>query len=64
MEDNPAALRIMRIRGLLVGLNAVGLADRICDVFDVGHDDLALLLEIEEVLKELNPPPSKDQDNG
>lgn len=54
----------MRIRELLAGLNSVGLADRICDVFDVGHDDLALLLEIEEVLKELNPPPSKDQDNG
>lgn len=54
----------MHIRGLLVGLNAVGLADRICEVFDVGHDDLALLLEIEELLKELNPPPKTKDNNG
>lgn len=64
MEGNPAALRIMRIRGLLVGLNALGLADRICDVFGVDHDDMTLLLDIEEVLKELNPTQTKDESHG
>lgn len=57
------ALRLLEIRGLLVSLHELHLAERICEEFGVDLDDLRLLAEIETLLKELNPPP-KGQDNG
>ena len=58
------ALRILEIRGLLNSLHELHLADRICDEFGVDLDDLRLLADLEVLLKELNPPPKKDADNG
>lgn len=53
----------MEIRGLLVTLHELHLAERICEEYGVGLDDLRMLADIEALLKELQPPP-KGQDNG
>jgi hypothetical protein len=60
----PQALRLLEIRSLLVGLHDLHLADRICDEYGVDAEDLMILAEIEELLKEHAPQPKPGETNG
>lgn len=57
---HPRDLRILEVRGLLVDLNELHLAERICEEYGVTAADLQILAHIERLLKELQPGP----DNG
>jgi hypothetical protein len=58
----PKALRLLKIRSLLVSLNDLHLADRICNECSVNLDDLEMLADIETMLKKIRPV--KGQENG
>lgn len=49
------ALRAIQIRGLLVRLAPLGLADRICKEYDVDRIDLERIAYIENELEALKP---------
>lgn len=51
----PPDLRILEIRGLLVDLNELHLAERICEEYGVTASDLHILAHVERLLRELNP---------
>lgn len=46
---------ILEVRGLLVNLRELGLADRICKAYHVDREELGLLSVIETELRRLNP---------
>jgi len=48
----------------MVGLHEIGLGGRICEVYGVDQNDLALLAWIEDFLKELQPPKPGETENG
>lgn len=50
-----AGLRIMELRGLLQSLHDSVDPGTICRLFDADLDDLRLLAQVEEMLKELHP---------
>lgn len=50
-----AALRILEVRSLLVGLAETGLGAQISKEYDLNRDDLLLLAWIEEQLRKLQP---------
>jgi hypothetical protein len=54
-------LRLLEIRGLLVELHELHLADRICREYGVTLDDLKILANIEAMLKKLQ---SEDNPDG
>ncbi len=56
----PEALRVFEIRGMLFNLEPLGLAETVCNEYDIGPDDLTYLAFIEEELRELN----KDKTDG
>lgn len=53
---------MLEIRGLLIGLHPLRLADRICAEYEITRYELKLLAEIEEIIKELHPV--KEPDHG
>lgn len=57
---SPQALRLLEIRSLLVTLHELHLADRICTEYGVDAEDMKILAEIEELLKECAPKPGEN----
>lgn len=60
-DDLPAAaLRMLEIRSLLVTLEPLHLADRICAEYGVDLEDLKTLTLMEQTIRELNRKPDED----